>query len=193
MPPPVRAHVEQRHGFREALFEKEPLGVTPTALHKLPTLDEVRTFCLSPTTAVERMRSDLDRLSVAYSSCIAGSILPVGCHRPTLRPATARAEALATTRPPAWPALPAAARPWSPAARAAPRITPFLMLGGLEGEPKQVTVPFVGLKDAMEPLAHRAPEEARRLLDPGLERMVAAVYPSTGTANPCAGDSAGGV
>ena len=66
------------------------------------------------------------------------------------------------------------------------------MLDGLEGECKQVTVLFVGLKDTMEPLAHRAPEEARRLLDPVLERMVAPLYPSAGTANPCTGYGAEG-
>jgi hypothetical protein len=65
MPQPVSPHIEQRHGFREALLEKEPLGGIPTALHKLPTLDEFRTFCFSPKTAVERMLSDIDRLSVA--------------------------------------------------------------------------------------------------------------------------------
>ena len=66
------------------------------------------------------------------------------------------------------------------------------MLGGLEGECKQVTVLFVGLKDTMEPLAHRDPEEARRLLDPVLERMMAAMHRSEGNANPCAGDGAEG-
>jgi hypothetical protein len=62
----------------------------------------------------------------------------------------------------------------------------------LEGERKQVTVLFVGLKDTMEPLAHRDSEEARQLLDPGLERKVAAMHRSAGNANPCAGDGAGG-
>jgi class 3 adenylate cyclase len=66
------------------------------------------------------------------------------------------------------------------------------MLGGLEGERKQVTVLFVGLKDTMEPLAHRDPEQARRLLDTGLERMMAAMHRSAGNANPGAGDGAEG-
>src|SRR5262245_59110231 len=40
----------------------------------------------------------------------------------------------------------------------------------LEGERKQVTVLFADLKGSMELLADRDPEEARRLLDPVLER-----------------------
>jgi class 3 adenylate cyclase len=66
------------------------------------------------------------------------------------------------------------------------------MLGGLERERKQVTVLFVGLKDTMEPLAHRDPEQARQFLDPVLERMMAAMHRSAGNANPCAGDGAEG-
>jgi hypothetical protein len=46
----------------------------------------------------------------------------------------------------------------------------------LEGERKQVTVLFADLKGSMELLADRDPEEARRLLDPVLERMMAAVH-----------------
>jgi tetratricopeptide (TPR) repeat protein len=41
----------------------------------------------------------------------------------------------------------------------------------LEGERKQVTVLFADLKGSMELLADRDPEEARRLLDPVLERL----------------------
>src|SRR5262249_20198769 len=40
----------------------------------------------------------------------------------------------------------------------------------LEGERKQVTVLFADLKGSMELLAERDPEEARKLLDPVLER-----------------------
>src|SRR5919199_1238633 len=43
------------------------------------------------------------------------------------------------------------------------------------GERKQVTVLFADLKGSMELLADRDPEEARQLLDPVLERMMAAV------------------
>ena len=45
----------------------------------------------------------------------------------------------------------------------------------LEGERKQVTVLFADLKGSMELLAERDPEEARQLLDPVLECMMAAV------------------
>jgi hypothetical protein len=41
----------------------------------------------------------------------------------------------------------------------------------LEGERKQVTVLFADLKGSMELLADRDPEEARKLLDPVLERQ----------------------
>jgi len=47
--------------------------------------------------------------------------------------------------------------------------------GALEGERKQVTVLFADLKGSMELLADRDPEEARKLLDPMLERMMEAV------------------
>jgi class 3 adenylate cyclase len=46
----------------------------------------------------------------------------------------------------------------------------------LEGERKQVTVLFANLKGSMELLAERDPEEARQLLDPVLDRMMAAVH-----------------
>ena len=42
----------------------------------------------------------------------------------------------------------------------------------LAGERKQVTVLFADLKGSMELLADRDPEEARKLLDPVLERMM---------------------
>jgi class 3 adenylate cyclase len=46
----------------------------------------------------------------------------------------------------------------------------------LEGERKQVTVLFADLKGSMELLADRDPEEARKVLDPVLERMMEAVH-----------------
>jgi len=58
----------------------------------------------------------------------------------------------------------------------------------LEGERKQVTVLFADLKGSMELLADRAPEEARYLLDPVLERMMAAVHRYEGTVNQVMGD-----
>src|SRR5713101_2168136 len=58
----------------------------------------------------------------------------------------------------------------------------------LEGERKQVTVLFADLKGSMELLANRDPEEARQLLDPVLERMMAAVHRYEGTVNQVLGD-----
>jgi class 3 adenylate cyclase/tetratricopeptide (TPR) repeat protein len=58
----------------------------------------------------------------------------------------------------------------------------------LEGERKQVTVLFADLKGSMELLADRDPEEARQLLDPVLERMIAAVHRYEGTVNQVMGD-----
>ena len=58
----------------------------------------------------------------------------------------------------------------------------------LEGERKQVTVLFADLKGSMELLADRDPEEARQLLDPVLERMMAAVHQYEGTVNQVMGD-----
>jgi hypothetical protein len=58
----------------------------------------------------------------------------------------------------------------------------------LEGERKQVTVLFADLKGSMELLAERDPEEARRFLDPVLERMMAAVHRYEGTVNQVMGD-----
>jgi class 3 adenylate cyclase len=58
----------------------------------------------------------------------------------------------------------------------------------LEGERKQVTVLFADLKGSMELLADRDPEEARRLLDPVLERMMEAVHHYEGTVNQVMGD-----
>src|SRR5687767_14820092 len=60
--------------------------------------------------------------------------------------------------------------------------------GALEGERKQVTVLFADLKGSMELLADRDPEEARRILDPGLERMMEAVHRYEGTVNQVMGD-----
>jgi Double zinc ribbon/Adenylate and Guanylate cyclase catalytic domain len=58
----------------------------------------------------------------------------------------------------------------------------------LGGERKQVTVLFPDLKGSMELLADRDPEEARQLLDPVLERMMAAVHQYEGTVNQVMGD-----
>ncbi|MFQ5896796.1 MAG: AAA family ATPase [Candidatus Methylomirabilia bacterium] len=58
----------------------------------------------------------------------------------------------------------------------------------LEGERKQVTVLLADLKGSMELLADRDPEEARKLLDPVLERMMEAVHRYEGTVNQVMGD-----
>jgi hypothetical protein len=59
----------------------------------------------------------------------------------------------------------------------------------LEGERKQVTVLFADLKGSLELiLADRDPEEARQLMDPVLERMMAAVHRFEGTVNQVMGD-----
>src|SRR3989475_4444829 len=58
----------------------------------------------------------------------------------------------------------------------------------LEGERKLVTVLFADLKGSMELLADRDPEEARKLLDPVLERMMEAIHRYEGTVNQVMGD-----
>src|SRR5713101_1902945 len=58
----------------------------------------------------------------------------------------------------------------------------------LEGERKHVTVLFADLKGSMALLADRDPEEARQLLDPVLDRMMAAVHRYEGTVNQVMGD-----
>ena len=58
----------------------------------------------------------------------------------------------------------------------------------LEGERKQVTVLFADMKGSMELLADRDPEAARKLLDPVLEHMMAAVHRYEGTVNQVMGD-----
>ena len=47
---------------------------------------------------------------------------------------------------------------------------------------------FADLKGSMELLADRDPEEARQLLDPVLERLMAAVHRYEGTVNQVMGD-----
>src|SRR6516164_8783395 len=58
----------------------------------------------------------------------------------------------------------------------------------LEGERKQVTVLFADLRGSLELLADRDPEEARKLLDPVVERMMDAVHRYEGTVNQVMGD-----
>jgi class 3 adenylate cyclase len=93
------------------------------------------------------------------------------------------------------PTSPATATPAEQAARAPLTYTPaylaekiLALRSALEGERKQVTVLFADLKGSMELLSDRDPEEARRNLDPVLERMMAAVHRYEGTVNQVMGD-----
>jgi class 3 adenylate cyclase/tetratricopeptide (TPR) repeat protein len=60
--------------------------------------------------------------------------------------------------------------------------------GALEGERKHVTVLFADLKGSLELIADRDPDEARKILDPVLERMMEAVHHYEGTVNEVRGD-----
>jgi class 3 adenylate cyclase len=64
----------------------------------------------------------------------------------------------------------------------------FASKSALEGERKQVTVLFADLRSSLELLADRDPEEARKVLDPVLERMMEAVHNYEGTVNQVMGD-----
>src|SRR2546427_5075504 len=60
--------------------------------------------------------------------------------------------------------------------------------GALEGERKHVSVLLADLKGSMELLVDRDPEDARKILDPVLERMMEAVHRYEGTVNQVMGD-----
>jgi class 3 adenylate cyclase len=64
----------------------------------------------------------------------------------------------------------------------------FTSKTALEGESKQVTVLFADLKGSMELVADRDPEEAHKLLDPVIERMMEAIHHYEGTVNQVMGD-----
>ena len=83
-----------------------------------------------------------------------------------------------------------ASRPQTPQVYTPPYLAEKILTSrsALEGERKQVTVLFADLKGSMELLADRDPEEARQLLDPVLERMMAAVHRYEGTVNQVMGD-----
>jgi class 3 adenylate cyclase len=95
-----------------------------------------------------------------------------------------------------WKGAPGTASPLAPQPRCAPLAytPPYLAekiltsKSAVEGERKQVTVLFADLKGSMELLADRDPEEARQLLDPVLERLMAAVHRYEGTVNQVMGD-----
>ena len=83
-----------------------------------------------------------------------------------------------------------AARSASPQAYTPAHLAERLLISrtSLEGERKQVTVLFADLKGSMELLADRDPEEARKLIDPLLERMMEAVHRYDGVVNQVLGD-----
>src|SRR4029453_10897178 len=92
-------------------------------------------------------------------------------------------------------ATPLTEQPPAPQPQAPRRYTPSHLAekiltsrAALEGERKQVTVLFADLKGSMELLADRDPEEARAILDPVLDRMMAAVHRYEGTVNQVMGD-----
>jgi class 3 adenylate cyclase/tetratricopeptide (TPR) repeat protein len=85
---------------------------------------------------------------------------------------------------------PTASRPQAPLSYTPSHLAERILTSkaALEGERKQVTVLFADLKGSMELLAERDPEDARALLDPVLERMMAAVHRYEGTVNQVMGD-----
>src|SRR5262249_40948390 len=87
-------------------------------------------------------------------------------------------------------AAPAPVQPQAPLAYTPPHLAEKILTSrsAMEGERKQVTVLFADLKGSMELLADRDPEEARQLLDPVLEHMMAAVHRYEGTVNQVMGD-----
>jgi len=88
------------------------------------------------------------------------------------------------------PAVPAAPRFSSPETYTPKHLAEKILTSksALEGERKHVTVLFADLKGSMELLADRDPEEARKILDPVLERMIEAVHRYEGTVNQVMGD-----
>ncbi len=87
-------------------------------------------------------------------------------------------------------APPASARFGSPESYTPKRLAEKILTSraALEGERKQVTVLFADLRGSMELLAERDPEDARKLLDPVLDRMMEAVHRYEGTVNQVMGD-----
>jgi class 3 adenylate cyclase/tetratricopeptide (TPR) repeat protein len=85
---------------------------------------------------------------------------------------------------------PASLQNLAPLAYTPPYLTEKILTSrsALEGERKQVTVLLADLKGSMELLADRDPEEARAILDPVLDRMMAAVHHYEGTVNQVMGD-----
>jgi class 3 adenylate cyclase len=70
------------------------------------------------------------------------------------------------------------------------RLTEMILTSktALEGERKQITVLFADMKGSMELIADRDPEEARKVLNPVLERMMESVHRYEGTVSEVMGD-----
>jgi class 3 adenylate cyclase len=64
----------------------------------------------------------------------------------------------------------------------------LISTSAVAGQRKQVTVLFADIKGSMELLADRDPEEARKVLDPVIDRMMEAVHRYDGTVNQVMGD-----
>ena len=89
------------------------------------------------------------------------------------------------------PVVPAAPeRERTPLAYTPPHLTDKILASraALEGERKQVTVLFADIKGSTELIQSLDPEEARKLLDPALHAMMAAVHRYEGTVNQVLGD-----
>ena len=69
-----------------------------------------------------------------------------------------------------------------------PHLAEKILTARSDLEGKQVTVLFMTLKGSLELIADRDPEEARQLLDPVLEHLMAAVHRYEGTVNQVMGD-----
>jgi class 3 adenylate cyclase/tetratricopeptide (TPR) repeat protein len=123
--------------------------------------------------AVQQRAADQDGIVLVWTGDIGAAAAPMPA------PATSAAMSSPGTRPAQEPLA------YTPAYLAEKILA---SRSALEGERKQVTVLFADLKGSMELLADRDPEEARQLLDPVLERMMAAVHRYEGTVNQVMGD-----
>jgi class 3 adenylate cyclase/tetratricopeptide (TPR) repeat protein len=65
---------------------------------------------------------------------------------------------------------------------------PLTSISALEAERKQVTVLFADVKESTALIANRDPEEAQKILDPVVERMIEAVHHYEGTVSRVMGD-----
>jgi hypothetical protein len=88
------------------------------------------------------------------------------------------------------PAPPALKPEPAPLAYTPPHLTEKILTSrsALEGERKQVTVLFADLKGSTELIRGLDPEQARAILDPALNVMMAAVHRYEGTVNQVLGD-----